>query len=195
MFLNQKGLSVEEFCSDILTTGVKLNELGILLIAWMYRFYIAVVMRDWTWTTGRNLELSECKIVLAFLGKLDFIDMYTFLPTPGKDDIPEALNLSVSMDVRQASDSQVIVISPKTCDPGTEYQENSIEELDYEEMDTSEKHDVSNDSSVHEEQMDISEDEPLVSYTNNDKPEQDISRAGVSNGNISRPSTPACPTE
>ena len=183
-FLNQKSLSVGEFCSNIQTTGVKLNELGILLIAQMYRFHIAVIMRDWTWTTGRNLDLSECKVVLAFLGKSNFMDTYT-LPELGKDDIPEALNLSMSTDVIQPSDSQVIVISPKACDPGTEYQENSIEE-----MDTSENNDVSNDCSVHEEQMDISEDVPLVSNTNSNKPEQDSSTAGVS-----RPSTPALQNE
>ena len=68
------------------------------------------------------------------------MDTYTFLPEPGKDDIPEALNLSMSIDVIQRSDSQVIVISPKACDLGTECQENSIEE-----MDTSENNDVSND--------------------------------------------------
>ena len=121
-FLNQKSLSVGEFCSDMLTTGVELNELGILLIARMYRFHIAVIMRDWTWTTGRNLDLSECKIVLVFLGNSKFMDTYSFLPELGKDDIPEALNLSMNTDVIQQSESQVIVISPKACDPGTEYQ-------------------------------------------------------------------------
>ena len=58
-------------------------------------------------------------------------------------------------------------------------------------------------TSVHEEQMDISEDVPLVSNTNSNKPEQDSSTAGVSspstpavqNEQVSRPSSPAVQNE
>ena len=180
-FLNQKGLSAGEFCANLLATGVKLNELGILVIARMYRFHIAVVMRDWTWTTGRNLQLSECKIVLAFLGKSNFLDTYTFLPEPDEEDIPEAMNLSITDLGEKPS---VIVISPKACDPGTEYQDNSIEE----DMDTCDQ----KEESEHETDMVISQTEETEQVS---RPSSPAVEKEPEKEQVSRPSTPARNTE
>ena len=179
-FLNQKGLSAGEFCANLLATGVKLNELGILVTARMYRFHIAVVMRDWTWTTGRNLQLSECKIVLAFLGKSNFLDTYTFLPEPDEEDIPEAMNLSITDLGEKPS---VIVISPKACDPGTEYQDNSIEE----DMDTCDQ----KEESEHETDMVISQTEEIEHVSRPSTPAGQTEETEQ----VSRPSTPAHNTE
>ena len=84
-FLNERYLSADEFCSLMLTHGEPISELGILVIARMYRIHIAVIMRDWMWTTGRNLELSECKIVLGFAGRNEFFDTYKFVPDTDSD--------------------------------------------------------------------------------------------------------------
>ena len=72
-FLNNKGLTREEYLQYMLKPKCPVDELGLLIIACVYRIHIAVVMRDWTWTMGHNYPVDRCTIVLAFRGKLSFM--------------------------------------------------------------------------------------------------------------------------
>ena len=72
-FLLFKGLTLEEYLQYLEKPKNPLHELSLLIIAWMFRFHIAVVMRDWTWTTGHNYPVHHCTIILAFCGKLSFM--------------------------------------------------------------------------------------------------------------------------
>ena len=83
----------------MLTYGEPISELGILVIARMYRIHMAVIMRDWMWTTGRNLELSECKIVLGFAGRNEFFDTYKFVPDIDSDSDIEVLSQREPIDL------------------------------------------------------------------------------------------------
>ena len=71
-FIAKKGLSIDEYLDNLLSPNVPIDELGLLIIVWMYHAHIAVIMYDWTWTTGFDLQPSDCKFVLAYCGGLDF---------------------------------------------------------------------------------------------------------------------------
>ena len=59
-----------------------MDETRIVLIACMYRVYIAFLMVEKLWTTKRNHDISKCKIVLAFRGNLTFNDTRKRPSTP-----------------------------------------------------------------------------------------------------------------
>ena len=73
-YLGFKGVSVDQYLVDLCKPKSTLDILGILVVARVYKWQIAVVMKDWTWTTGRNLFASDCDIVFFYAGEGVFFD-------------------------------------------------------------------------------------------------------------------------
>ena len=73
-YLGFKNISVEQYLLDLIKPKSTFDILGILIVARMYQWQIGVVMKDWTWTTGRNLFAADCDIVLYYAGNGVFYD-------------------------------------------------------------------------------------------------------------------------
>ena len=71
-FLHRKGLSLDEYMANIVSPGVPIDELGLMIMAKMYHAHVAVIMKDYTWTTGWNLLAKECKFIFTYTGGLSF---------------------------------------------------------------------------------------------------------------------------
>ena len=88
----KKGLDLNEYLENLISPKVPMDELGLLIMACMYHSHIAVIMFDWTWTSGFDLKGTQCHFVLAYCGGLhflatcdrlasDMVDYKTFLRT------------------------------------------------------------------------------------------------------------------
>ena len=100
LFIMKKGLDLSEHLENLISPKVPMDELGLLIMAHMYHSHVAVIMFDWTWTSGFDLKPTQCCFVLAYCGGLhflatcdrlaaDMVDYKTFLRTiasgSGKD--------------------------------------------------------------------------------------------------------------
>ena len=107
-FIKKKGLELNEYLENLISPKVPMDELGLLIMARMYHSHVAVIMYDWTWTSGFDLQPTQCHFVLAYCGGLhflatcdrlasDMVDYKTFLRTiasgSGKDQ-QQPLDLS-----------------------------------------------------------------------------------------------------
>ena len=83
--LQQKGLTVEEYCQNIVQPQWPLDEIAIALFARMYKIHICVFVEGKFWTTNRNQAINGANIYLVYCGKLKFLD------TVRKGSLNEAL--------------------------------------------------------------------------------------------------------
>ena len=58
--------------ANIVSPDVPIDELGLLIIAQMYHAHIAVITKDYTWTSGFNLFAKECKFIFTYAGGISF---------------------------------------------------------------------------------------------------------------------------
>ena len=72
-FIMKKGLELNEYLENLLSLKVPRDELSLLIMACMSHSHIAVIMYDWTWTSGFDLKPTQCRFVLAYCGGLHFL--------------------------------------------------------------------------------------------------------------------------
>ena len=72
--LHRKGLTVKEYCENIVQPQCPLDEIAIVLFARMYKLHICVFVEGKFWTTNRNQAMKEADIYLVYCGKLKFLD-------------------------------------------------------------------------------------------------------------------------
>ena len=71
-FIHRKGLDLDKYLVNLLSPKVPLDELGLLIVARMYHWHIAVITNLYTWTTGWDLVASDCRVVFAYTGGINF---------------------------------------------------------------------------------------------------------------------------
>ena len=52
--LHQKGLTVEEYCENIMKPQWPLDEIALVLFGWLYKFHICVFLEVKYWSTGMS---------------------------------------------------------------------------------------------------------------------------------------------
>ena len=70
-----KGLDVQQYIDSMANNGQPLDEIGIVVIACMYHVHIGIIMDGCFWTSCRDHDLKECKILLSWQGQLNFVDI------------------------------------------------------------------------------------------------------------------------
>ena len=71
-FIHRKGLDLDKYLVNLLSPKVPLDELGLLIVARMYHWHITVITNLYTWTTGWDLVASDCRVVFAYTGGVNF---------------------------------------------------------------------------------------------------------------------------
>ena len=71
-FLYRKGLSLDEYMANIMSPGVPIDELSLMIMTRMYHAHVAVIIKDYMWTTRWNLLAKECKFIFTYTGGLTF---------------------------------------------------------------------------------------------------------------------------
>ena len=70
-----KGLDAQQYIDSMANNGQPLDEIGIVVIAYMYHVHIGIIMDGHFWTSCRDYDLKECKILLSWQGQLNFVDI------------------------------------------------------------------------------------------------------------------------
>ena len=68
---------VTDYLLNTSTSGVPLDEIGILIVSRMYDLKVCVLMKDHYWCPQNNTSIDESEIKIAFHGKLCFSDTKT----------------------------------------------------------------------------------------------------------------------
>ena len=98
--LKRKGLSVAEYCGNIIKPQCPLDEIGLVLFAHLYKIHICVFVEGKFWTTDIEETIKSADICLVYCGKLRFFD------TVQKGSLSESLfnkNPSVAYYLRSHS--------------------------------------------------------------------------------------------
>ena len=72
--LERKKVPVMDYLLNLSTSGVKLDEIGILIVSHMYDLKLCILMKDHYWCLLDNSSIEESDIKLAFWGNLLFSD-------------------------------------------------------------------------------------------------------------------------
>ena len=72
--LKRKGLSVQEYCDNIVKLGWPLDKIGLVLFACLYKIHICVFVEGKFWTTDRKETIKSADIYLVYCDKLRFFD-------------------------------------------------------------------------------------------------------------------------
>ena len=72
--LERKKIPVMDYLLNLSTSGVKLDEIGILIVSCMYDLKLCILMKDHYWCPLDNSSIKESDIKLAFRGNLLFSD-------------------------------------------------------------------------------------------------------------------------
>ena len=72
--LKRQGLSVEEYCQNIVKPGWPLDKIGLVLFACSYKIHTCVFVEGKFWTTDREETIKSADIYLVYCGKLCFFD-------------------------------------------------------------------------------------------------------------------------
>ena len=70
----KKKLRVTDYLLNISTSGVPLDEIGILIVSRMYDLKVCVLMKDHYWCPLNNSSIDDSEIKIAFRGNLRFSD-------------------------------------------------------------------------------------------------------------------------
>ena len=70
----RKGLSVEEYCQNIVTLQWPLVKIALVLFAHLYKIHICVFVEVKYWTTNQDELIEAANIYLVYCGKLKFFD-------------------------------------------------------------------------------------------------------------------------
>ena len=72
--LSHKGIKVEDYVNDLQELSTPIDQLGLLIITWMYHRHFAVFMKDGVWSTRRDNSTENCAIYFAYNGGSLFLD-------------------------------------------------------------------------------------------------------------------------
>ena len=72
--LQRKGLTVAEYCQNIVQLQWPLDEIALVLFAHLHKIHICVILEGKYWTTKRDESLKSANIYLVYCGKLHFFD-------------------------------------------------------------------------------------------------------------------------
>ena len=70
----KKKLTVDGYLEMICQKGVPIDEIGILILAWMYHLQLCILFKNHYWCALNGADMSMSKIVLVYHGKLGFSD-------------------------------------------------------------------------------------------------------------------------
>ena len=70
----EKKLPVTDYLLNISTSGMPLDEIGILIVSRMYDLKVCVLMRDHYWCPLNNSSIDDSEIKIASHGNLRFND-------------------------------------------------------------------------------------------------------------------------
>ena len=72
--LERKKIPVTDYLLNLSTSGVKLDEIRILIVSHMYDLKLGILMKDHYWCPLDNSSIEESDIKLTFQGNLLFSD-------------------------------------------------------------------------------------------------------------------------
>ena len=72
--LEKKKLLVTDYLLNISTSGMPLDEIGILIVSRMYDLKVCVLMKDHYWYPLNNSSMDDSEIKIAFCVNLHFSD-------------------------------------------------------------------------------------------------------------------------
>ena len=72
--LEKKKLPVTDYLLNLSTSGVPLDEIGILIVSRMYNLKVCVLVKDHYWCPLNNSSIDDSEIKIAFRGNLRFSD-------------------------------------------------------------------------------------------------------------------------
>ena len=73
--ISKKKLQVMDYLLNLSTSGVKLDEIGLLIVSHMYNPKLCVLMKDHYWCLLDNSSVEESVIRLAYRGNVMFSDI------------------------------------------------------------------------------------------------------------------------
>ena len=98
---------------NLLSPKVPLDELGLLIVVRMYHWHIAVITNLYMWTTGRDLVASDCRVVFAYTGGVNFQLVCDWV-----EDVPPLDPLG-TVQPKKHSNSLSMDTPPKKCTKST----------------------------------------------------------------------------
>ena len=72
--LLKKELTVDDYLETMCQKAVPIDEICILILAWMYHLQLCILFKNHYWCALNGADVSMSKIVLIFHGKLGFSD-------------------------------------------------------------------------------------------------------------------------
>ena len=81
---------------------------GLLIVARMYHWHIAVITKKYTWTTGWDKKLTDCRVVFAYGGGVNF-SLVCDRPT----DLPPLQKCPLNLAKRKPSSTELGMEPPK----------------------------------------------------------------------------------
>ena len=85
--LSWKGIKAEDYVNDLQDLSTAIDQLGLLIIAWMYHRHFVVFMKDYVWSTQKNNSIENCAIYFAYNGGSSFLDTMEVEPIVNDDNV------------------------------------------------------------------------------------------------------------
>ena len=72
--IRRKGLNIQDYMYSIVQPQVPIDEIGIVLLARMYKMHVCIFLEGKYFTTNRDEALNKATIYLIYVGKNTFLD-------------------------------------------------------------------------------------------------------------------------
>ena len=72
--IHRKGLDVQDYTNSIVEPQVPIDEIGIVLLAHMYKMHVCIFLEGKYFTTNRDEALNKATMYLIYVGKNTFLD-------------------------------------------------------------------------------------------------------------------------
>ena len=69
-----KHIPLQDYIDLIMTPCQPLDEIGILIVAYIYHIHICIILKDTYWCTRVDKDANKCDLTFAYMGSLVFYD-------------------------------------------------------------------------------------------------------------------------